>query len=279
MSAQHAVAGAKCLELAPGEAHVWFAWVPSCDDAQDLARYRRMLAPGETQRLNRLVTQPLKVEFLMTRALCRETLSRYSAVLSHEWQFEFNAYGKPAISKPVLATPLQFNLSNSCSVVACVVAVDAEVGIDVESWTRHDGALPIAPRIFSPSELAMLSACPEPLRARSFYELWTLKEAYVKARGMGMSMPLDQVSFSPRADPIRAEMSAELDDDSSGWHFEQRALGRDHLLALAIRRRDSKKVSVLFKQARLEGLTAEFNDCPQMSARLTHRDEESCHER
>jgi 4'-phosphopantetheinyl transferase len=260
MNARATTAGTRRLELAPGEAHVWFAWVPSFGEAQDLDRYRRMLAPSETQRLNRLVTQPLKLEFLMTRALCRETLSRYSDVLPNEWQFEFNPYGKPAIAKPTLATPLQFNLSNSRSVVACVVAVDAEVGIDVESWIRQDGALPIAPRIFSPSELAMLGACAEPLRARSFYELWTLKEAYVKARGMGMSMPLDQVSFSPRVVPIRAEMSPELDDDASGWHFEQQALGQDHLLALAIRRRDSKKVSVLVKQAQLASLASEFTD-------------------
>ncbi len=239
------------LRLTPGEVHVWYAWVADCGSPRNLGRYRRMLDPSETQRLDRLLTAPLKVEFLLTRALCRETLSRYANVPPQDWQFELNPYGKPAIAAPRWATSLKFNLSNTRTLVACAVVLDAEVGIDVERWDRPCDTLPIASQVSSAAEMYALRACPEHLRHRSFYELWTLKEAYVKARGMGMSIPLDQVSFVPNAVPIRAEIAAEQGDDARAWQFEQADLGSDHLLALAIRQKGSAKSRVVINEARL----------------------------
>ena len=230
----HRAVPAALLELAAGEVHVWVARLDTERDMQQLERYRALLDEQEGRRLDRLATTALKAEFLLTRALCRETLSRYADVAPRDWRFEVNAYGKPAISGPTLSSALGFNLSNARNVVACAVALDADLGIDIEQWSRPDDSLPITAQIFSASELHALRDCDPQARRRLFYELWTLKEAYVKARGQGLSMNLDEITFDPHVTPIRASFSPAPAHEAQAWHFEQIEFGRDHLLALAI---------------------------------------------
>ena len=222
------------LALAAGEVHVRVARLAGGDDPGRLERFRGWLDDRERQRLDRLANAALKAEFLLTRALCRDTLSRYTEVAPRDWRFEPNAYGKPSIAAPSLPVALKFNLSNARTVVACAVTVDAELGIDIEPWNVPAEGLPISAQVFSPSELQALHGCEPGERSRRFHELWTVKEAYVKAVGQGMSMPLDQISFEPRATPIRASLAPALAGDARRWHFELIDCGPDHLLALAV---------------------------------------------
>jgi 4'-phosphopantetheinyl transferase len=224
------------LALPAGEAHVWYAWTTACNEPGLLAYYRSLLTEAERARLERFVFDYLKLEYLVTRALCRTVLSAYADVPPAGWRFGANAYGRPEIAVPAAPQRLRFNLSNARSLVACVVTDEVDAGIDVEDLHRRGETVSIADHYFSPSELRTLrSLSPERQRYR-FFELWTLKESYIKARGMGLSIPLDQFSFQPEETPIRIAFDPRLADVPSDWQFQLYRPGEHHLMALSIRR-------------------------------------------
>src|SRR6185295_18612851 len=121
---------------------------------------------------------------------CRTTLSHYAAVDPTAWQFARNRRGRPEISGPLGVAPLRFNLSNTAGLIACLVTLGVDVGVDVEDTHRRGETVRIANRFFSASEVAALEALPPERQRQRFFEYWTLKESYIKARGMGLAIPL-----------------------------------------------------------------------------------------
>jgi 4'-phosphopantetheinyl transferase len=197
--------------------------------------YRSLLTQAELARLARYAFDHLKVEYLITRALCRTVLSAYREVPPQDWSFVANEYGRPEISTPGIEG-LRFNLSNARSLVACVVTRTADAGVDVEEIERRGDPVAIADRYFSAQELQALNALPPERRRHRFFELWTLKESYIKARGMGLSIPLDQFSLLVDERPIRIAFDPRLGDRAEDWQFELASLSEQHLLAVGIRR-------------------------------------------
>jgi 4'-phosphopantetheinyl transferase len=133
---------------------------------------------------------------------------------------------------------LRFNLSNTRGLIVCLVARDREVGVDVEDTHRHGETVAIADRFFSPSESASLNKQPLHKQRDRFFDYWTLKEAYIKARGMGLAIPLDHFSYhveNPEA--IRISFEPELPDNAERWQFSLTTLGGRHRIATAIERR------------------------------------------
>jgi 4'-phosphopantetheinyl transferase len=118
---------------------------------------------------------------------------------------------------------LSFNLSNSLGLVVCLVAEgEADVGVDVEPHERAKQIMELAPKVFSPLEQAQLAALPEAERHDRALSLWTLKESYIKARGLGLLIPLDRFSFVfGGAEGIRLEIDPEIDDQAGRWRFCQ----------------------------------------------------------
>jgi 4'-phosphopantetheinyl transferase len=157
-------------------------------------------------------------EALVTRALMRIALSHNRPIPPQSWQFKIGEHGKPAIDPE---SALQFNLSNSVGLVVCLVAEGAIVGVDVEPFDRAKQILPLAPGVFSPAEQAQLRALPEAEQRDRALSLWTLKESYIKARGLGLSLPLDKFSFLFDAEGIRLEIDPSLDDEPGRWRFCQ----------------------------------------------------------
>lgn len=211
------------------------------DNPQALARldqYLTLLSPDEHQRMARFVFERDRHRFLLTRALARTMLSRYAAVVPPAaWQFTANIHGRPEIlNRPAGVPDLRFNISHTDGLIACAVTIGREVGVDVEHVGRrltHD----VAARFFAPAEVADLQALPEDEQARLFFDYWTLKEAYIKARGFGLALPLGDFAFhlSPdRAPAITFEPS--LQDDPATWQFTQDWPTPRHRLGLAIRR-------------------------------------------
>ena len=225
--------------LAPGEAHLWYAWTErSCTPAR-LALYQSLLVDEEIARMERFRFDHLKQEYLLTRALCRLTLSRYVDVPPKAWRFGANEFGRPQIVAPLAFESLRFNLSNVPSLAACLVARDIEAGVDVEETDRSEEVLDLVDRYFSESELLALRALPQSRQRRRFFELWTLKESYIKARGMGLSIPLEQFSFElEQAAPIRIGFSSVLLDVASDWQFQLIEPSNHHLMAVSLRRGD-----------------------------------------
>jgi 4'-phosphopantetheinyl transferase len=231
------------IALTEADAHVWYAWTAACDTPVLRAGYRRLLGPDEVERLGRLASDRLKLEYLVTRALCRTVLSAYTPeVAPAQWRFRTNAYGRPEID-PVAAAmtvPLRFNLSNAGSVVACVVTRSADAGIDVEDIARRCDVDGIAGTYFAASEQQMLKALPAAQRRERFFDIWTLKESYIKARGVGLSIDLAHFSFDVSRQPIRVifepEAKDDAMDDARDWQFALLDIGARHRMALGIRR-------------------------------------------
>jgi 4'-phosphopantetheinyl transferase len=209
-------------------------------DAAALARledYRGLLSRDEHDRMGRLIFERDRRAFLMTRALARRMLSHYAAVAPADWQFITNAHGRPEISGRPEGTPdLRFNISHTDGLIACAVTVGREVGVDVEQIGRHL-THDVAGRFFAPKEVTDLRALPDVDQRRVFFDYWTLKEAYIKARGFGLALPLKDFAFTlnpPSAPTIGFEPA--LEDDPATWQFLQDWPTPHHRLGLAVRR-------------------------------------------
>ena len=220
-------------QLDETEAHVWYLFPDALSD-EALHEARLLMNHEERARHDRFVFPEGRREFAFTRALVRTTLSRYADVAPKDWRFSFGPHGRPEIASP---TDLYFNLSNTKGLIACIVGRAPEVGIDVEWIDRHGETLGIADRFFSPSEAASLRALPADEQHHRFFHLWTLKEAYIKARGMGLALPLDQFSFQITAGSrTRISFDPRLVDEPSTWQFDSFWPTATHFVATAVRR-------------------------------------------
>jgi 4'-phosphopantetheinyl transferase len=119
-------------------------------------------------------------------------LSFYGPLPPASWRFTRTAFGRPELD-PHFA--LRFSLANAPTLVACAVSRD-EVGVDVEPLARGEDVLRVAASVLSPREHEALRRLPPSAMADRALTLWTLKEAYVKARGLGLSMPVDALTFT-----------------------------------------------------------------------------------
>jgi 4'-phosphopantetheinyl transferase len=197
--------------------HLWCAYPGDLLNEEAAAACASLLSEEETARWRRFHFDRHRREFLATHALLRSALSSYRAIRPATWRFSANEHGKPAL---VPACGLRFNLSNALDLVVCLIAEKAELGVDVEAHTRADEILKLAPDVFSAQERAQLEPLSQAGKLDRALSLWTLKEAYIKARGMGLSLPLDKFSFLFDAgNGIRLEVAPELNDEPTRWRF------------------------------------------------------------
>lgn len=214
-------------------------WIVHTDDVGDtaLAAYRTALTTDERQRADRFLRADDAARFVIGRALARTTLSRYADVRPIDWPFVLNDYGRPELgSRPPGVPDLRFNLSHTPGLVACGVALGREVGVDVENIERrllHD----VAERFFAADEVRDLRALPAAEQPHAFFDYWTLKEAYIKARGFGLALPLRDFAFVRRPDAAPTiSFAPTLPDDAASWQFAHFSPSPAHRLAVAVRR-------------------------------------------
>ena len=203
-----------------------------------LRHYNALLTDDEHQRAQRFVQDADRARFVLGRALARTMLSHHADVRPREWPIAIDERGRPELaSRPPGVPDLRFNLSHTPGLVACAVTIGREVGVDVEHIGRtlfHDD---IPERFFSSREVSDLRALPRADQATAFFDYWTLKESYIKARGLGLTLPLGQFTFlrhAGRAPTI--EFAPELHDDPASWQFAQFWPTADHRMAVAVRR-------------------------------------------
>jgi 4'-phosphopantetheinyl transferase len=151
-----------------------------------------MLSEEERARHGRFRFARDRARFAQSHVFLRETLSRFANVDPKDWQFEYGEYGKPSIASPA-GLDLDFNLSHSKHWAACVVTHGVPCGIDIEYARPISHMLDIAQSRFAPEEFRELEQLGEPALTRRFFELWTEKEAWMKALGQGMTLGLDCV--------------------------------------------------------------------------------------
>ncbi|HZI05376.1 MAG TPA: 4'-phosphopantetheinyl transferase superfamily protein, partial [Archangium sp.] len=175
-------------------------------------------------------------QFLVSHALVRVTLSRYVPTSPQSWCFSTNTYGRPEIAGEV-PSRLRFNLSHTDGMAVCAVVLDTDVGADVEHSGRPGQTVELADSFFSRSEVQALRALPVERQRERFFDYWTLKESYIKARGAGLSLPLDQFAFHLEpGQPPRISFDARLADDPETWQFVQVRLSPEHPAAVDVRR-------------------------------------------
>lgn len=238
------------LTLPAGHAHLWWAVPERFTNSRELARYRSVLTDEERQKTDRFRFARDRKLCLLARVLARTTLSRYDGVDASDWRFRANRYGRPAVDTPT--SSLHFNLSHTNGLVVCLVCRDREVGVDVEPRNRTGEWLDLATRSFSPREAAALRQVQAAERPRRFLEYWTLKEAYIKARGMGLAIPLGDFSFDlpPRhPDDVQIQFAATLGDTPARWQFGVGPLGEHHLVATAVEVDAGTRVHITSREA------------------------------
>jgi 4'-phosphopantetheinyl transferase len=221
------------IELPDDEIHVWF--VRPDELPGRLARYETLLSQDERMRLGRFVVDHARREFLVGRACLRVVLAEYVGEAPERLLLSAPAHRKPELASSGAPARVRFNLSHTQGLIACAIAGGREVGIDVERADRAVDALELAERFFAPSEITTLRALPAEGLLRGFFECWTLKEAYVKARGLGLALPFERFWFSADAPP-RIVFAAGFDDDPVAWHFFRLQPGGQHLGAVAVGR-------------------------------------------
>ncbi len=238
------------MTLPEHHAHLWWARPERFTDPAELARYREVLTDDERVKTDRFRFERDRHTCLITRVLARTTLSRYGNVPPERWRFRANDHGRPEILEP--ASPLRFNLSHTSGLAVCVVSRDREVGVDVESLERVGHWLDLAERYFAPREAAALRRLAAEEQPARFLEYWTLKESYIKARGLGLAIPLADFSFDlPAGSPndIAIRFTPAIDDASSRWQFGLGRLGAGHLIATAVERSVGGSVRVTLHEA------------------------------
>ena len=212
---------------------VWIAEPQTIDDPELLSAYERLLSDSERERQRAFVFDENRREYLVARALVRTTLSRYAATGPSEWRFTNNAHGRPAVDPP---SALRFNLAHHPTLVVCALSSGgAELGVDVEPLRRGSEILKIAETTFAPRELSDLRALPAELARDRAVSLWTLKEAYVKARGLGLALPLRGFAFSFEQPEPQISFGADSDDRPERWAFRTQDVN-NHRIAIAVER-------------------------------------------
>jgi len=216
--------------LETGAVHVWRISLDQPDDKLD--RFRRTLEPDELNRASRFHFEKHRQHFIVARGFLRSVVARYLEMQPEALRFSYGAYGKPGLASEHV---LRFNLSHSHEVALLAVAVDAELGVDVEHIRADFASEEIARRFFSRAEVEVFNALPKEEQVAAFFRCWTRKEAYIKAIGKGLSQALDafDVTLAPGA---QAELLRAEEDDASRWLLRNVDVGEGYAGALAVER-------------------------------------------
>ena len=209
----------KIIPLPAGQVDLWWVTIDDYTPARG-AELLTLLNVDERCRYDAFKVSSAQTQFLAARALLRTTLSRYRALKPKDWYFTLNAYGRPYIANRQNAENLYFSVSHTDGMVACAVAHFDEFGIDIEGLDRQIDVPEMATNVLTPSEIKQLNDLPEDKRSETFILFWTLKEAYIKARSMGLTLPMTGVSFDLTGEKLRAQFSGAIIDDPKRWTFQ-----------------------------------------------------------
>ena len=221
------------LSLSGEEVHVWRASLNLPGPC--IQRMLQTLAPEERERADRFRFAEHRERYIAGRGLLRNILSRYLNEEPDDIEFCYNRQGKPALKALHGAPDFRFNLSHSSTLALYAVARNREVGVDVESVRSDLPHEEIAEHFFSAREIAALRNLPVHLRDEGFFNCWTRKEAYLKARGDGLALSLERftVSLAP-GEP--AALLDNLDDpeELSRWSLQKLTSLSGYIAALAV---------------------------------------------
>jgi len=222
-------------ELGPSQIHLWQYPVGDPPDVRHVAHALTLLNDGEKRRAAAFHFEKHRAAYTLSHAMLRLTLSQYVPVRPERWQFLTGPWGRPEIAGPALDTPLWFNLSHADGFAVCVAGRVPQLGVDVENMNRKTSHDELARRFFAPAEYDYLRNLPPHLQREAFFRIWTLKEAYIKAEGKGLSIPLASFSFRFSADNPAQVTFESNESNPDQWSFFEFQPGPDHRIAVGAR--------------------------------------------
>ncbi|MDX2322112.1 MAG: 4'-phosphopantetheinyl transferase superfamily protein [Moritella sp.] len=231
------------LALATNEIHLWSVDPKTIQQPELLSAYNELLSAEEATKQQRFRFEKDRHSALITRAFIRDLLSYYADLSPADWQFVKGVKDKPEIVNPPL--PLRFNISHTDNLIICAVMLNNDIGCDVENTQRTSDVLSIAKYSFSEIEINDLLAQSTAQQTSRFFDYWTLKESYIKAWGLGLSIPLKDFSFTlpdnqqqenvDCIDDIKLSFAAHRIDDANIWRNWLFYPNNSHRVALAVR--------------------------------------------
>lgn len=208
--------------LASDQIDIWTCNIDALSDSQSRGLYR-VMSRHEVARYRRFKSIDSAEQFAAGRALTRAALSAYRNFPPRAWQFSFGEWGRPEIVDPYTPLDLHFNISHTSGFVAVAISRCPEIGIDVERVDRSVDIEAVARAVFSERELVHFLRCGTAgwlgdARGR-FFDLWTLKEAYIKARGLGFSLPPQSFEIAAHDGRLRLQRAPTCDQRPERWQF------------------------------------------------------------
>jgi 4'-phosphopantetheinyl transferase len=200
------------ITLAAGQVHVWL--VRADDAALCMACCENLLATPERDRAARFKFEKDRCLYTAAHAALRSILAGYLNVAPRDLEFEIGQRGKPRLAPTFSKYSLEFNLSHSFEVALIAVTREREIGVDVEHIKKDFAFAEVAERYFTAREVSAIHALPQVLQRRAFYQCWTSKEAFLKAKGVGLSGELDEVDILI-GDKGRVQVKSTL----TGWYL------------------------------------------------------------
>ncbi len=221
----------------PGQLFLWTVLTDDLDDATSLDRFLLILSADERNEAQRFRQSADRARFIIAHSLLRLALSHHFQLSTDAWRFERDHNRKPILVAPEITPKVQFNISHTQGRVACLITLSSEAGVDVEEIAYNHDHTAMAGLILSPSELNALSVLTGKNKTERFFDYWTLKEAYAKARGLGLLFSLTDVGFEFGSDNrIRAHFPPKVVDDPSAWTFWRLCLASRHIVSVAAKR-------------------------------------------
>ncbi len=186
---------------------------------QHLAQCLGWLSPDEEARAGRFRFDEHRQAFIFSRGVLRALIGRMEGINPAQIRFSYGAKGKPALADP--ARPLRFNLSHSAGLAAYAFAVGCEIGVDVEQVRPVPDMRDIAARFFAPEETSEVMHLSESDISLGFFNCWTRKEAYIKAVGDGLSVPLDsfRVTLRPGVEAAMLTLGGDT-EQAKAWTIQ-----------------------------------------------------------
>jgi 4'-phosphopantetheinyl transferase len=198
----------------------------------DLEACHALLSPEECERAERYRVERPRSDYILTRGTLRSLLSRYLQRSPLEITFRYTEYGKPYL---VEGGNLQFNVSHSEGIAVMGFVRAREIGVDVEKIRKQSDVEQIAERFFSECERRSLRKCQGDQLHEAFFRCWTRKEAYIKAKGEGLSLPLHQFDVSIERQPEQGLLATRPDStEAKRWRVINMPVQSGYAAALAV---------------------------------------------
>ena len=221
------------LTIEVNEIHVWRIFLAKI--ASYLPSLQQTLSDDELTKAERFHFQKDRTQFMVSRGALRAILSQYLDINPRALRFDYNPYGKPSLIVEQGGDTLRFNLSHSHEVALIAITKNREIGVDIERLDANFPYQQIAERFFSPLENAVLRSLPEHIQPKAFFACWTRKEAYIKAVGKGLSIPLDcfDVTLAP-GEPAALLNIQKKPEEASRWSLIELIPSSDMVATVAV---------------------------------------------